>query len=567
MISVRELDIRGHLDARILGGLCVDLERGKTLAAVGGSGAGKTTLGLSLLGFVRRGMRLAGGEVEFEGRNLFALPERELRRLRREAIAYLPQNPASSLTPTLRVEDLVGERRTDRSPSAEELLELVQLPGGRSFQRRFPHQLSIGQQQRVAIARAIANDPRLLILDEPTSSVDPTTQQVLLALVERLRDERGVATLLISHDLPSVGRVADEVVVLSSGRVVERGGALRVLDSPADPYARALVSASPDIGVSQPRTAAVAAESAPVLGVDGLCAGYSIGRGRGKRTIHAARDVSFDLAAGETLALIGRSGSGKTTIARTLLGLHAPTDGEVRLGGAAIPPRLRQRDRSQRAAIQLVPQDPEQSFNPRRSIGDGILRTIRQISGLRGGAATLRLAQVLELAQLDPALARRRPRELSGGEQQRAAIARALAAEPRVMICDEITSALDTIVQRQIIDLLKLIQDETGISLLFITHDLALAHEFAHRIGVLSEGRLVEIAPSGQFARRPQAAESRVLLEAAPSLSRTLATRQDATRPSAGGDDAARAVHNATSGAPGDASAPAEPNLVPGRNA
>ena len=567
MIGVRDLDIRGHLDAPILGGVCLDLERGRTLAVVGGSGAGKTTLGLSLLGFIRRGMRLAGGEVELEGRSLFALPERELRRLRREAIAYLPQNPASSLTPTLRVESLVGERRTEGSPSAEQLLESVQLPGDRAFQRRFPHQLSIGQQQRVAIARAIANDPGLLILDEPTSSVDPTTQQVLLALVERLRNERGVATLLISHDLPSAGRVADEVIVLSGGRVVERGGALRVLDSPADPYARALVSASPDIAAGQPRTAPAPSHAAPVLGVDALCAGYSVGRGRGKRTIHAARDVSFDLAAGETLALIGRSGSGKTTIARTVLGLHPPAAGEVRLGGVRVPPQVRQRDRPQRAAIQLVPQDPGRSFNPRRSIGDGILRTIRRIPALRGAAAAARLTHVLELAQLDPALAGRRPRELSGGEQQRAAIARALAAEPRVLICDEITSALDTIVQRQIIDLLKRIQDKTGISLLFITHDLALAHAFAHRIGVLSEGRLVEIAPSGQFARRPQAAESRVLLEAAPSLSRTLAARRDGTPSAADGDAVSGASRNAASGARGNAGEHAGPDPVSGRSA
>ena len=535
MIEIRDLDIRGGLDAPILRSVCADLEPGQTLAAVGGSGAGKTTLGLALLGFVRPGMRLVGGEVELEGRNLFDLPEAELRRLRREAVAYLPQNPAASLTPTMRIEDQVEERRLSHSPEIERLLEMVLLPSDRSFRRRFPHQLSIGQQQRLAMARAIANNPRLLILDEPTSSIDPTTQQLMLALVERLRDEQGAATLLISHDLASVARLADEVIVLHHGEIVERGQALRVLDSPVDPYARALVSASPDIAVNQPPATPTRSEPVPVLEVQGLCADYSLGRGRSRRTIHAARDVSFDLTPGETLALIGRSGSGKSTIARSLVGLHPPAAGEVRLTGLTIPSRLRERERPQRAAIQLVPQNPQESFNPRRNVGDGILRAIRQIRGLGGEAATSRLTELLEQVQLDPALARRRPHELSGGEQQRAAIARALAAEPRILICDEITTALDTVVQAQIIDLLRQIQDDTAISILFITHDLALAHEFAHRIGVLNEGRLVELASTPEFVRDPQEAESRELLDAAPSLSRTLAARQQT-------DDGLRAV-------------------------
>ena len=535
MIDVRDLDIRGKLDAQILGAVSVSLESGQILAAVGGSGAGKTTLGLALLGFVRPGMRKVGGEVRFGDQDLFELPESELRRLRRESIAYLPQNPASTLTPTMRVDDLVEERRLADSEPTEQLLELVHLPSDRSFRRRFPHQLSIGQQQRVATARAIANQPRLLILDEPTSSIDPTTQRLMLSLVERVRDELGAATLLISHDLASVARMADEVVVLSHGEVVERGAAHRVLDAPVHSYSKALIASSPDIAVDEPPSEPIATAPAPVLSVRGLSAQFHLGRGRGRRTIRAAQDISFDLAAGATLALIGRSGSGKSTIARALVGLHPPEAGEVRLDGLPIPSRLREREQSQRAAIQLVPQNPEESFNPRRSVGDGILRSIRQTRGLSGSAATRRLAQLLEQVQLDPNLARRRPHELSGGEQQRAAIARALAAEPRVLICDEITTALDTIVQRQIIDLLKQIQSETAISLLFITHDLALAHEFAHRVGVLSEGKLVEVAPMLEFVRGPQAPESRELMDAAPSLSRTLAARQ-------GADDGQRGV-------------------------
>lgn len=529
MIEVRDLEIRGSLNAQILGDVNVSLQPGKTLAAVGGSGAGKTTLGLALLGFVRPGMRRVGGAVRFDGQNMFELSEAELRRLRRESIAYLPQNPASTLTPTMRVEALVEERRLDQSQSTERLLDLVNLPSDHSFRRRFPHQLSIGQQQRVAMARAIANEPRLLILDEPTSSIDPTTQRLMLSLVEWLRDERDAATLLISHDLASVARMADEVIVLSHGEIVERGAALSVLQSPVDSYSKALISASPDIAVDQPPLAPEAGERSAVLEVRNLSAQYDLGRGRNRRVIHAARSISFEMASGESLALIGHSGSGKSTIARALVGLHPPKTGTILLEGSSLPALLRRRSRRERAAIQLVPQNPEESFNPRRSVGDGILRSIRQTRGLSGSAATERQAQLLEQVQLDPALARRRPHELSGGEQQRAAIARALAAEPRVLICDEITTALDTIVQRQIIDLLKQIQSDTAISLLFITHDLALAHEFAHRVGVLSEGKLVEISPMAEFVQNPQSTESRELLDAAPSLSRTLAARQETT--------------------------------------
>ena len=529
MIEVRDLTIHGSQNAQILGGVSISLEPGQTLAAVGGSGAGKTTLGLALLGFVRPGMRMVGGEVRFDGQSMFELPESELRRLRRESIAYLPQNPASTLTPTMRVDALVEERRLDQSQSIERLLDLVNLPYDRSFRRRYPHQLSIGQQQRLAMARAIANQPRLLILDEPTSSIDPTTQRLMLSLVEQLRDDHGAATLMISHDLASVARMADEVVVLSHGEIVERGAALDVLGAPVDTYSKALISASPDIAVDQPLSAPSTSPPAPVLEVQGLTAQYVLGEGRGRRTIRAAEDVSFDLTAGETLALIGHSGSGKSTIARALVGLHPPKSGTILLEGSSLPPLLRRRSRRERAAVQLVPQNPEESFNPRRNVGDGILRAIRQSRELSGSAATERLAQLLQQVQLDSALARRRPQELSGGEQQRAAIARALAAEPKVLICDEITTALDTIVQGQIIELLKQIQSDTAISLLFITHDLALAHEFAHRVGVLSEGKLVEIRPMAKFVQNPQSAESRELLNAAPSLSRTLAARRETT--------------------------------------
>ena len=526
LISVRELGIRSDRGGEILRGASLELEPGRVLALVGESGAGKTTLGLALLGYLRPGMQRAAGTAAFRGQSLFDLPGRALRRLRRADISYLPQHPAAALTPTMRVRDLIGERRVDGSDSVEDLIELAGLPADPAFLRRFPHQLSGGQQQRLALARAIANRPELLILDEPSSSLDPPAQLLLLSLVERLRAQHGLAAVLISHDLPAVARVADDLIVLRDGETVERGGALRVLSEPAAPYSRTLVEAAPDLDREPPRAPLEPREDGPLLEVERIDAVHSSGRGRGRRVVHAARDVGFALQPGETLALIGPSGCGKSTIARSITGLHRPSAGRILLDGRELPPGLSGRGPADRAAIQLIPQHPAAAFNPAASIGRSIIRVLRRIHSLPKADAARRLDQLMRQVQLDPALARRRPARLSGGEIQRAAIARALAAGPRVLICDEITSALDPVVQRRIVELLRELQASTGIAIIFISHDLPLAGLIAHRTAVFDQGRLIELAPSAQLAAEPRQARTRALLEAAPPLSRVLAGRR-----------------------------------------
>ena len=530
LISVRELGIRSDRGGEILRDASLELEPGRVLALVGESGAGKTTLGLAMLGFLRPGMQRGAGSVEFRGRSLFDLPDRALRRLRRAEISYLPQHPAAALTPTMRVRDLIGERRLGDSDSVEDLLELAGLPADPAFLRRFPHQLSGGQQQRLALARAIANRPGLLILDEPSSSLDPPAQLLLLSLVERLREERGLAAVMISHDLPAVAGVADDLIVLHDGGTVEQGGALRILSEPAAPYSRTLIEAAPDLDREPPRAPLEPSGTRPLLEVERLDAVHASGRGRGRRVVHAARDVSFALQPGETLALIGPSGCGKSTIARSIAGLHRPAAGRILLDGRGLSPGLSGRGPADRAAIQLIPQHPAAAFNPARGIGHSIARVLRRIHSFSKPAAAERLEELLRQVQLDPAFARRRPAQLSGGEIQRAAIARALAAGPRVLICDEITSALDPVVQRRIVELLRELQHSTGIAIIFISHDLPLAGLIAHRTAVFDQGRLIELAASARLAADPQEPRTRALLEAAPPLSRVLARRRAADR-------------------------------------
>ena len=526
LISVRALGIRSDRGGEILRGASLELEPGRVLALVGESGAGKTTLGLAMLGFLRPGMQREAGNVEFRGRSLFELSGRELRRLRRAEISYLPQHPAAALTPTMRVRDLIGERRLGDSDSVEGLLELAGLPADPAFLRRFPHQLSGGQQQRLALARAIANRPGLLILDEPSSSLDPPAQLLLLSLVERLREERGLAAVMISHDLPAVAGIADDLIVLRDGGTVEQGDALRILSEPAAAYSRTLIEAAPDLDREPPRAPLEPRDTRPLLEVEHLDAVHASGRGRGRRVVHAARDVSFALQPGETLALIGPSGCGKSTIARSITGLHRPAAGRILLDGRELSPGLSGRGPADRAAIQLIPQHPAAAFNPARGIGHSITRVLRRIHSLSRPAAAERLDELLRQVQLDPAFARRRPAQLSGGEIQRAAIARALAAGPRVLICDEITSALDPVVQRRIVELLRELQHSTGIAIIFISHDLPLAGLIAHRTAVFDQGRLIELAASAQLAADPQEPRTRALLDAAPPLSRVLARRR-----------------------------------------
>ena len=560
------------------------LGAGEVLGLVGESGSGKTTLALALLGYVRPGIRIAGGTVRVAGEELTGRPERELRRVRGRLVSYVPQDPASALNPSVRVGDQVGAmlrvHASDRDVDGEvaRALELVQLPSSREFRRRFPHELSGGQQQRVVIAAALVCRPPLAVLDEPTTGLDVCTQARLLDEIRELRREMNLALVYVSHDLAVVASLADSIAVMYAGRVVEDGAAAEVLTDPHHPYTRGLLSSVPDpaaprrlrsipgvaLGVDErppgctfaprcpqcvaacldavpslrqtqgdrrvrcpewlrtpplsvePRVVGLAngPAAAPLLQVSGLRAEH----GRREGAVVAAADVSFSISPGECVALVGESGSGKTTIARCVAGLHAPTRGELRLDGRPLRALARDRSEDERRRIQIVFQNPNDSLNPRHRVGDTIARPARVLRGVSNAEARVEVRELLERVRLPAGLAHHFPGELSGGERQRVAVARALAARPDLVVCDEITSALDVSVQAAVLELLAELRTELGLALLFITHDLGVVASVADRVLVLDGGLVCEEGLVGTLLSRPEQEYTQRLVAAAPSL-------------------------------------------------
>jgi peptide/nickel transport system ATP-binding protein len=560
--------------------------RGEVLGLVGESGSGKTTTALALVGYARPGIRIAGGTVDVAGKLLSSLPESDVRRQRGRLISYVPQDPAAALNPSVRVGDQVAHMLRRHATSADvehrvaETLELVQLPSGREFRRRFPHQLSGGQQQRVAIAAALVCRPSVVLMDEPTTGLDVVTQANLLAQIARLQQELGLAIVYVSHDLAVVATIANRIAVMYAGRIVEDGPAAQVLADPRHPYALGLLSSVPDpcepqqlrsipgvaVGVGDrpsgcafaPRcaqrvsacteavpalepvggerrvrcfewrqTPALAHESrtplvsrlepdAVLLSVEELRAEH---RGRGE-TVVAAAHVSLSISGGECVALVGESGSGKTTIARCVAGLHAPTRGQILLDGAALAPLAVGRTREARRRIQIVFQNPYDSLNPRHRVAESIARPVRVLRGLSRRDAEAEVVELLERVRLPSRLAQRFPGELSGGERQRVAIARALAAKPDLVICDEVTSALDVSVQAAVLELLAELRVELGLALLLITHDLGVVASVADRVLVLDCGLVCEQGPVAPLLSHPEHEYTRRLVASAPSLRR-----------------------------------------------
>ena len=382
-----------------------------------------------------------------------------MRALRGRLVAYVPQVPASALSPSMRIgaqlgETVAGLTDAERHARVAETLEIVELPSDRGFQRRFPHQLSGGQQQRIALALALVNRPAVVVLDEPTTGLDVITQEAVLQQVERLRREFSLAVVSISHDLAVVARHTERTLVMHDGRVVEQGPSHRVLTAPTHPYTRTLVAAVVDhraavVREPVPAEAPQSAVSPPLLAVERLHASHVSKSGR----VVAAEAISFAVEAGECLAVVGQSGSGKTTIARSVVGLHAPDSGRrILLDGTPLAAGAKARSREQLARVQLVFQDPFASLNPRRSVGNAIARPLRVLRGLKGAPAHAEVAELLERVRLRPQLADAYPGELSGGECQRVAIARGLAAAPDLLVCDEITSSLDVSVQASVLE-------------------------------------------------------------------------------------------------------------------
>ncbi len=529
VLSVRDLSIiwRGA-DGRenpVVAGVSFDLAAGGTLGIAGESGSGKSTLARALLGHCRAGSEITGGSIRLDGDDLAALAEPALARRRGRIMAMVPQNPLASLTfhlPVGRQLEEVLRLRAGLSAGAARLrtLELfgqMGLPEPEHLARRYPHQLSGGQRQRVVLACAVACDPLLLVLDEPTTALDKTTEAQVIDLIRRLRRARQGAMVIVTHDLNVVADICDRVLVMQHGRIVEQGPVGEVFSTPREAYTRVLLGAA--LRVEEAARPAATAPAQALLEVKGL--GFHYARPSlfrrpplGPPTLD---DVWLTLARGEVLGIIGESGSGKTTLGGIVAGLLAADSGQVTFDGA---PMAAQRTREQRRRIQMVFQDPLSSLNPRRRVGDALMRPLRLFHGLDSRAATLRATALFEQLGLEPALLTRFPRQLSGGQQQRVAIARAFAAEPDLLICDEITSALDASVQAQVLDHLAAMQRRQGTAMLLITHDLSVVWRMARRVAVMQGGRVLETGETEAIFRNPANAYTAALLGAATRAAR-----------------------------------------------
>ncbi|MDN3265878.1 ABC transporter ATP-binding protein [Streptomyces sp. CSDS2] len=522
LVEVTDLTVEfGAL--RAVDGLSFSLAEGAALALVGESGSGKSTVAGALLGLHRGTGARVGGSVRVAGTDVQAASDEELRRLRGAKAAMVFQDPLSSLDPYYAIGDQIAEvyrvharvpRRAARA-RAVEVLDRVGIPDAARRARSRPHEFSGGMRQRALIAMALAGEPDLLIADEPTTALDVTVQAQILDLVHGLRAETGMGLLLVTHDVGVAAESADDILVMRHGRAVECGPVGAVLAAPAEPYTRDLLDAVPRVDA---RRTASPATGEVVLEATGVRREF----GRGKRAFAAVDGVSVTVRRGETLGVVGESGSGKTTLGRMLVGLLEPTAGEIRYEGrphTGVNP-----------AVQMVFQDPVSSLNPRRSVGESIADPLRARGERDEERIRGRVSDLLERVGLDRAHYDRYPHEFSGGQRQRVGIARALAAEPRVLVCDEPVSALDVTTQAQVVALLGELQRELGLALVFIAHDLAVVRQVSDRVAVMRRGRLVEYGPADEVYDSPREPYTKQLLAAVPALDPELAARRRAAR-------------------------------------
>jgi peptide/nickel transport system ATP-binding protein len=507
LLSIEELRVETS-EARIVDGVSVAIEPGEVVALIGESGAGKTTIGLAALGYFRPGCRPTGGRVLLEGEDLLRLGADERRAIRGRRVAYVAQSAAAAFNPALTVGRQVEEVRRLHGiagPPSAEIFRLLDLPSPSSIGARYPHELSGGQLQRLMLAMAMSCRPQLLVLDEPTTALDVTTQIEVLAAIQGIIREHGTAALYVSHDIAVVVQIAQRILVLRDGRKMEEGHTEDIVERPRTAYTAELLNA-------RRRTAPQSRPSmaAPLLlEVDRVSAGYA----SGPAVLH---EVSLQIPRGAVLAVIGESGSGKSTLARVLAGLLAPQAGTARLGGEPLAGLASGRSREAVRRIQIVFQAPDTSLNPRQRVQTIIARPLELFHGLRGAAQRRRVAELLELVELPSGFASRLPGELSGGEKQRVAIARALAARPDLLLCDEITASLDSVVAATVLDLLMRLQRELGVSDLYISHDVATVASIADEIVVLYAGVVVEKGPASALLTAPAHPYTRLLVSSVP---------------------------------------------------
>lgn len=525
LLKVRNLEVsvrdrKGH-EFKIVDNISFDVQPGEVIALIGESGSGKTTISLGCMGYTRPGCHITGGSVHLGGTSVLEQSLPRLQELRGKTITYVAQSAAASFNGAMPIDAQVTEipvitgsmKREAAKAKAAKLYRDLDLPDPENIGSRYPHQVSGGQLQRLMAAMAMISDPKLLILDEPTTALDVTTQIEVLYSFKKLIRDNGTAAIYVTHDLSLVAQIADHILVLKDGKMMEYGGTEQIIKAPQHNYTKALMAAAhvmPDEIHAPPQ---ITAGDAPLLQVRDVVAGYGVNQDH-----IALRDINLAIHAGETVGVIGESGSGKTTLGRLISGLMSAKTGGVFLDGRKLPQSVHQRARDDLRQIQFAFQMADVALNPRQRINKILSRPMVFYHGLDQEKADREVARLLERVELPTSFAWRFPPELSGGQRQRINLARALAAKPRLIICDEITSALDTIVAQQILDLLEDLQDELGLSYLFITHDIATVSRISERIAVMRRGRIVAQGPVDEVLTPPCHEYTQLLLNSVPEM-------------------------------------------------
>jgi peptide/nickel transport system ATP-binding protein len=515
LLEIRNLQIEGESDEvwrPIVKGVDLTLKRGEVLGLIGESGAGKSTIGLAAMGYARGGCRISGGSVLFDGIDLLAASDETRRKLRGSRIAYVAQSAAASFNPAHRLMEQTIEaelREGLRSPAeaqkdAVELYRRLRLPNPGEIGFRYPHQVSGGQLQRAMTAMAMTCRPDLIIFDEPTTALDVTTQVEVLAAIRDIVDQFHTAAIYITHDLAVVAQMADRIKVLRYGKSVEEAPTREMLSNPREDYTKSLWSVRKLGKQEQPG-------GEPILQIKNVTAAYG-------NAVRVLNDVTVTVPRGRTVAVVGESGSGKSTLARVITGLLPPIEGDIVFNGKSLPRALKDRDADTLRRIQMIYQMPDTALNPRQTVYEVIGRPLEFYRGVTGAKKEARVVELLKLIEMDEGYIDRLPGELSGGQKQRICIARALAAEPELIICDEVTSALDQIVQEGILQLLMRLQRELDVSYLFITHDIATVRAISDEIVVMFQGRVVQQGPKTNVLSPPHPPYTELLLSSVPEM-------------------------------------------------
>ncbi|WP_431081743.1 ABC transporter ATP-binding protein [Pseudomonas thivervalensis] len=527
LIRVQDLRVvacgeRDEVD--IVKGVSFSLQKGEVLALIGESGSGKTTIALALLGYARRGCRLAGGVVQIGEHDMLALSESQLQTLRGNRVSYIAQSAAAAFNPAKKLIDQVVEgalihdlgSRAVLEAKAIELFRDLALPDPERIGQRYPHQVSGGQLQRVMAAMALISDPLLVVLDEPTTALDVTTQIDVLRAFKRVVRERGATAVYVSHDLAVVAQMADQIVVLNGGEIFEHSATAPLLKGPAHEYTRSLLAAArPDTTIRPPSDIA---QDTPLLTIQGLTAGYGNKNAQGMPAIRVLEDIDLTVRRGQAIGVIGESGSGKSTLARVVAGLLVPALGGLTFDGEPLGGSLSSRTNEQFRRIQMVFQNADTALNPMHSISTILSRPLKMYFGLKGAALRERIGELLDLVRLPRTMADRRPNELSGGQKQRVNLARALAAKPDLILCDEVTSALDTVVGAAILELLRDLRQQLGVSYLFISHDISTVRALCDDIVVMYSGHKVQAGTRQAYAEAPFHPYTDLLIHSVPEL-------------------------------------------------